>query len=171
MLFNPLINARYTFSLEIGCMNKELVSMLTPTGFSCTQQLPCRKVPFPKASSSLSTETANYFWIKAKEINRHFNVETLTPVWLNEGQRIYKVDRWVLVLFKLLKHQLEGIYCLHQLSLLQGQAGCAATGGLGVLIGVLNPLFLSPCSLTTSPSSNSTGHSKGLTEPSATPLS
>lgn len=50
----------------------------------------------------------------------------------------------MLVLFKLLRHQLEGIYCLRQLSLLQGQAGCAATGGLGVLIGVLNPLFLFP---------------------------
>lgn len=58
----------------------------------------------------------------------------------------YKVDRWVLVLFKLLRHQLEGIYCLRQLSLslLQGQAGCAVIGGLDVLIGVLNPLFLLP---------------------------
>lgn len=41
----------------------------------------------------------------------------------------------------------------------------------GVLIGELNLLFLIPHFLTTSPSSNTTWHSKGLTEPSATPLS
>lgn len=43
-------------------------------------------------------------------------------------------SRWVLVLFKLLRHQLEGIYCLRQLSLLWGQADCAVAASLGVLI-------------------------------------
>lgn len=83
----------------------------------------------------------------------------------------YKVDRWVLVLFKLLRHQLERIYCLRQLSLIQGRVSYAATGGLGVLIGVLNPLFLFPLLPYYLTLSNTTGHSKGLTEPSATPLS
>lgn len=76
-----------------------------------------------------------------------------------------------MVLFKHLRHQLEGFTVLSQLSLLRGRADCAVTDSQDVLSGEFNPLFLISYSLTTSPSSNTTWHGKGLTEPSATPLS
>lgn len=128
----------------------------------------------PKPSSSISTSRfKKTFGVKTKNElrfccwNVSYHIVTYMLGWRAKNGHWTGVWRC----FKLLRHQLEGIYCLRQLSLLWGQSDRAVAASRGVLIWHLNPLFLFPHSLTTSPSSNTTWHSKGLTEPSATPLS
>lgn len=150
------------------CIRGEAPGTVTPSVPPSAEECHC-----PKPSSSISTSRfKKTFGEKTKTMNWAFDVEMwqLSRCHLHSCMRVKEWTGGGWCYLSSLDSEMSKTL-FKDISLLRGQADCAFEASLCVLVGQLNPQFLFPYSLTTSPSSNTTWHSKGFTEPTATPLS